>query len=240
MTQQERAARTRRALLDAAAEAIDRHGYAAASLTAVSTAAGVTKGALTYHFTSKADLADAVRTESRRRTGRVLAPVLRSGGEPLQTAIDATQAVAGLLGHDPVIRAGARLARDATRTGLGTGGIVHWHASWIVPVHDLLSAARFGGRLHPRADPGEVCGQLGSALLGLDALTPGPGRGAAGDCGPLRHHLTSLWQLLLPGLVPGPWAAEFIPEGSSGACPAGCATEPQVTFPTPALSDVWA
>lgn len=50
------AARTRAAIVEAARVAFTRQGYAAASTTAIADAAGVTRGALYHHFSSKADL----------------------------------------------------------------------------------------------------------------------------------------------------------------------------------------
>lgn len=65
MVRQERAVRTRQALLDAAAEEFDRHGYEGTSLNRVCRAAGITIGALTFHFSTKAELADAVQSQGR-------------------------------------------------------------------------------------------------------------------------------------------------------------------------------
>ncbi|MGV9266406.1 TetR family transcriptional regulator [Kitasatospora sp. NPDC003701] len=82
---QERAQHTRRALLRAAAGEFDRHGYAGTSLSRVSRAAGVTMGALTFHFPTKASLADAVRADAVELTrAAVGAPAcgVPAGGVP--------------------------------------------------------------------------------------------------------------------------------------------------------------
>src|SRR5258705_4564694 len=60
MVNQERAARTKRNLIRSAAEVFEREGYAAASLTVISSQAGVSNGALHFHFASKEDLAREV------------------------------------------------------------------------------------------------------------------------------------------------------------------------------------
>lgn len=60
---QERAARTREALLDAVAEIVDARGYDGASLADVLARAGVTKGAMYHHFPSKAALVGALVEE---------------------------------------------------------------------------------------------------------------------------------------------------------------------------------
>lgn len=55
-TQGERTAETRERLLDATAELLVEVGYAQTSTTAVARRAGVSRGAQTHHFPSKADL----------------------------------------------------------------------------------------------------------------------------------------------------------------------------------------
>ncbi|WP_291207268.1 TetR family transcriptional regulator [Hyphomonas sp.] len=52
----EQAAETREAVLRAARQLFASQGYSAASVTAIAEAAGVTKGALFHHFTSKEEL----------------------------------------------------------------------------------------------------------------------------------------------------------------------------------------
>ncbi|MFD0395738.1 TetR family transcriptional regulator [Streptomyces nogalater] len=63
MAQQDRAVRTRRAVLRAAAAVFAERGYAAATISEILKRAGVTKGALYFHFDSKAALAQGVLQE---------------------------------------------------------------------------------------------------------------------------------------------------------------------------------
>ena len=60
MVKQERAARTRQALIQAAAEVFAEEGFVTASLSTISRRAGVSNGALHFHFANKGMLADAV------------------------------------------------------------------------------------------------------------------------------------------------------------------------------------
>jgi AcrR family transcriptional regulator len=59
-SQAERRARSRAALLEAAARGISRHGYASLSLEQVAAEAGYTRGALYHQFAGKQELALAV------------------------------------------------------------------------------------------------------------------------------------------------------------------------------------
>jgi AcrR family transcriptional regulator len=60
MARQERAVRTRRAVVEAAAAVFAEHGYAAATIAEILERADVTKGALYFHFGSKEALARGV------------------------------------------------------------------------------------------------------------------------------------------------------------------------------------
>ncbi|MGN5376815.1 TetR family transcriptional regulator [Streptomyces lasalocidi] len=60
MARQERAVRTRRAVIEAAAAVFAERGYAAATIAEILERAGVTKGALYFHFDSKEALARGV------------------------------------------------------------------------------------------------------------------------------------------------------------------------------------
>jgi TetR/AcrR family acrAB operon transcriptional repressor len=57
----EEAARTRSAIVDAALECFDRHGIAHATLDVIAAAAGVTKGAIYWHFEGKGEILHAIR-----------------------------------------------------------------------------------------------------------------------------------------------------------------------------------
>ncbi|MGW6705066.1 TetR family transcriptional regulator [Streptomyces sp. NPDC054956] len=207
MAQQERAERTRRALINGAAEAIDLYGYEGASLAVICTAAGVTKGALMYHFPAKDDLVRAVRSEARQTTAAALDSVPRAGIRPLQAAVDMTHVVAGRLGHDHVARAGARLTREFPHYPDAAG-------SWTEPVRAELAAA-----LHGAADPREIASQLVFSLIGMDVSLRAEDLRPGRSCRPLRRHVTRLWRLILPGIVAGPHTAEqYRAEGSSPTC----------------------
>ncbi len=68
--QQERARRTRAAIVESAAAEFSKRGYAAASINAILEHSNATKGAMYFHFDSKEDLARAVLEEGSSDTGR--------------------------------------------------------------------------------------------------------------------------------------------------------------------------
>ncbi|MCL6643359.1 MAG: TetR/AcrR family transcriptional regulator [Dehalococcoidia bacterium] len=91
MRQEERRARTRRQLVEAARQAVAARGYEGASLDAIAASAGLSKGAVYAHFPTKLDLylavVEDVLDEARRRLERA-AEALAAGALP-STAADA-------------------------------------------------------------------------------------------------------------------------------------------------------
>ncbi|WP_369185623.1 TetR family transcriptional regulator [Streptomyces sp. Y1] len=118
---QEKARRTRGRLLEAGAELFDRSGYAGATLGEIAAAAGVTKGALYFHFTSKEELAGAVFAQAERSL-RAACGSRRTATSPLQALIDAGHWLADALGSDPLIRAAFRLGREGDWQCTGGSG----------------------------------------------------------------------------------------------------------------------
>ncbi|MBL1073410.1 TetR/AcrR family transcriptional regulator [Nocardia sp. 2] len=67
-TQQERRESTRKALIEAALQVIKQEGYAAASTRRVAAAAGVSLGAMNYHFATRHDMVAAAFDDVFQRT----------------------------------------------------------------------------------------------------------------------------------------------------------------------------
>lgn len=86
MRQEERRARTRAALLKAAAEAFATRGYDGASVDAIAASVGLSKGAVYANFPAKLDLylatLDSLLSQAELRNERV-ASALREGLNPL-------------------------------------------------------------------------------------------------------------------------------------------------------------
>src|ERR1039457_5126672 len=86
--------RTRERLLQAASREIYRSGFQSASLDTILAVAGVTKGALYYHFDSKEALGHAVVDEviAPDVRGKWVRP-LQSGKDPIDALIGAVQGI---------------------------------------------------------------------------------------------------------------------------------------------------
>ncbi|MFJ9840719.1 ScbR family autoregulator-binding transcription factor [Kitasatospora sp. NPDC101155] len=199
MVKQERAGRTRQAVLLAAADAFARVGFEAASLVDISHRAGVSKGALYFHFVSKQALADGVRAAAGREIGSAALRALRAEGPAVQGLIDLSHELARLLREDVVVRAGVRLGRPAGAPDAQPAGAT-WRSLTAV-VHRLLDRAAEAGELRPGVDR-RACAELLSSVVAGQVLL------AAEELGrPTPEAVRRLWAAALPALV----AAERCP-----------------------------
>ena len=73
-------AATRRAILEAALTVFSRQGYAAARLEDIAREAGMTRGAIYWHFSSKADLYNTLVSEVSARSNVVVEQAFAEGG----------------------------------------------------------------------------------------------------------------------------------------------------------------
>jgi TetR/AcrR family transcriptional regulator, transcriptional repressor for nem operon len=113
--------RTRERLLQAAFREVYRSGFQSASLDTILAAAGVTKGALYYHFDSKEALGYAIVEEviARDLRGKWLRPLER-GKDPIDTLIGIVQ---GESVRPEEVRGGCPLNNRAQEMSPAGGGI---------------------------------------------------------------------------------------------------------------------
>ncbi|MFF1412558.1 ScbR family autoregulator-binding transcription factor [Streptomyces sp. NPDC058289] len=199
---QERAEITRQAILDGAAIAFDRTGFHGTSLTDVVGHAGVTKGALYFHFSSKEALAQTLMDEQFQ-----VAEALPAIAEPgLQTAIDMTHRMAFGLRSNVRIRAGIRLVIEF---GSFTDPDPSPYNAWIDTCHGILVPAQERGDVLPSVDAYDAATMLVGAFTGIQVTSHV--RTHRED---LHARVIDLWNFLLPGIVPAERISRFDPAGS--------------------------
>jgi len=191
---QARSAHTRHKLVVAGAQTFGREGYASATMEQIARGAGVTKGALYFHFASKSDLADAVQEQACAALRGHLDAQRRTERAPVQQLIDLTYWLARSLHQDPLIRAGCRLAAECVSPPAGVPGL---RQAWIREVVLLLGRARQAGSLHPGAVQDGPEALLSAAVCGLESLA-----GTGLELPQLLGRVAALWAVLLPTLVP--------------------------------------
>lgn len=186
MTQQERAVRTRRTILESAAAIFDERGYEAATIADVLERARVTKGALYFHFPSKEALARGVLQEAVTTEG-VPAQDLK-----LQELVDVMLLLAHRLPREPMLSAALRMAVDPqSRALFGT----RW-PDWTTLMTAMLKEAKDRDEIQRHVDEAEVARLLVCCWTGVQIVTEGlPGEYE------LPREIAGLLQFLVVGVA---------------------------------------
>jgi AcrR family transcriptional regulator len=185
MAQQERAVRTRRAVLEAAAAVFAEHGYTAATVADILKAAGVTKGALYFHFDSKEALARGILEVQ-------VDQALPEQEIKLQEMVDVAMSVAHRLKHDLVLRAGARLSADPV-------GRKHYGSAWSLWVErltEILDEAHRRGETLAHVVPREIAEMVVGAFNGVQLYSQ-----LETDLQDVEHRVSVLLKHLLPSIA---------------------------------------
>ena len=192
MSRQEQSEKTRSAIIDAAAAAFDQYGYQGAGLSLILEQAGVTRGALYFHFSSKEELAqELVRAQFEN-----IERHLEVGTKGLQALINLTFGMASDLTTDIRVRAGVRLVIEHASFTAPTQDA---YRSWIQVTRDLLVEAKRSGELSRGVSPDDAARFLVGSFAGIqlvsDVLT---GRED------LHDRVADLWGYVLPSLAAAP------------------------------------
>jgi AcrR family transcriptional regulator len=192
---QERAELTRQALTMAAAKSFDRLGYQRTTLFEVSRGAAMSKGALSFHFGSKEELADTVRREACTRSQQA-AELLRAKEQPaLQTLIDLTHLVAHQLDHDHLARAAVKLARELETP---PDPEINPFACWQQIFTDVARETEKEGSLRAEATTEAVAELAFCLAFGAHSERTGGTDDSGVD---VHQRIAGHWQLLLHGLI---------------------------------------
>jgi AcrR family transcriptional regulator len=192
---QERAAKTRRVLSEAAADEFAERGYEGASLQRVVARADTSMGSLTFHFRTKTALADEVRALGRARLGERLDEEL-GVHDPLRELRVLIGALARAAHEDRFVRAAHRL--DAGRPG----GEPPLARVWLPVLRGLLRRACRAHRLRSGVS-------FEDAVALLTHLAEGAMAAHAASRDAAWHEAwdavwDSVWEIVLHGLATGP------------------------------------
>ncbi|KQQ92694.1 hypothetical protein ASF62_12725 [Leifsonia sp. Leaf325] len=168
MATQERARATRERIIVGAAETFDRSGFATASLTDIAAAAGVTKGALYFHFKSKDELAGAVIEAQHEAASRSAASMALTNEAALETAVVISSGLALRLQTDPLTRAGIRLTTESSSFDAPIRGP---YEDWLATFETILSAALAAGDLRPDTDPAMLARFIIPSFTGIQIIS---------------------------------------------------------------------
>jgi len=167
----DRAERSRRAILDAAAPIFAERGYEAASLNEIILASGLTKGGFYFHFRSKRELALAVLQDGGERWVRSLERELGDTPRAIDRLVAAPRLIARLARQGQGPAALRRLADDLTRDPDVRDEVCGAIRTWIGSAASDLAAAQAEGSIRPDLDADELAEILISAFVGAQTLT---------------------------------------------------------------------
>ncbi|MFE9553968.1 TetR family transcriptional regulator [Streptomyces sp. NPDC006692] len=197
MTKQDRAVHTRAVLIRTAAAEFAREGYAGAALSRISQAAGTSVGALTFHFSSKADLAATVIDEAVAAGRAVVDEATAAAGPPLRRLTAVILGLAREAETDAVVRCAARLERD------GLSEAKRWRDTWWPTVCRLAHEAHHRGDLPATATPGGIA-DLAALFIRSIGTPAGEPEAADGDGESGAARLARLWGMTQPGAADRP------------------------------------
>ncbi|MFJ6797970.1 ScbR family autoregulator-binding transcription factor [Streptomyces sp. NPDC091268] len=186
MAEQVRAIRTRQTILMSAAKVFESRGYQAATISEILTAAGVTKGALYFHFQSKDELAQGVLSEQDQRI------VVPERASKIQEMADTVLLHAHRLQVDPLVRAGVRLSMDQ-QPGLDRSGPF---LRWGEISTEMITKAQAQGELLPHVVPAETADVIVGAFAGIQSMSQ-----AVSDYADLPGRVSALLRHLLPSVT---------------------------------------
>jgi AcrR family transcriptional regulator len=196
-------------LVRSAADLFDRNGFSGATLEDVSRAAGVTKGAFYFHFSSKDELAGAIQAEARALLRKAVYRVLDTDRPVLQSLVDLTHELAHWLEHEAVVRASLRTARDCGHRG---PPFLDFYVDLLAAVETMLGSASRDGDLADGVSIDRASTLVLTICAGVEMLWWSGIRH-----GPIRENIREMWRLILPGMAAGERIALIVPGGTERA-----------------------
>ncbi|MER7898966.1 ScbR family autoregulator-binding transcription factor [Streptomyces sp. NPDC096046] len=185
--QQDRAVRTRETIIRGAAEVFDEYGFNGASISRIMKRAGVSQGAMYFHFKSKEDLARAVMNAQPD----TIVPRLDAHG--LQRIVDMTFVWAWQIQRDVLLRAGVRLTNEQEGTSVRDA---RPYQEWAQILEMTLRQAQEAGEVVESADVRQLSEFLVSACTGMQMYA-----NAVSGRRDLPERAVAMWRILLPGVA---------------------------------------
>ncbi|MGW8065172.1 ScbR family autoregulator-binding transcription factor [Streptomyces ziwulingensis] len=190
MARQERSERTMERLVVAAADQFASQGFVKASLADVSRSAGVTKGALFFHFSTKDELADAVLVRAQDVLETMVEEMCETEPVFLQVVVDMTHALNRLLRDDAFVMASVRITRERVNDRPAP---LDFYPLWLGRLWQLLDEARGNGELGRSVADASARTMVTAAVSGVETLT-----WTRASRVETEKWLNDLWELVLP------------------------------------------
>ncbi|WP_072690824.1 ScbR family autoregulator-binding transcription factor [Rhodococcus marinonascens] len=194
MVQQARAAATRRQIVRGAAAMFEKSGFEGARLGNIVEIAGITKGALYFHFRSKEDLARFIIGEQHRISIASVEAIGRERAPAIEQIVMLCHEMVRQIVHDPVVRAGIRITLELSAD---ENGPADPYLDWIDSCELLATKAVAEGDLRRDIDPARFARFVIGAFTGLNTVSQVLTRRTD-----LGERVDDMWEFVLPGIMP--------------------------------------
>lgn len=186
MAQQARAIRTRQLILQSAASVFAERGYERTTIGEILARAGVTKGALYFHFASKEEVALGVLS------AQMFDDPIPPQTLKVQELVDQGFLLAHRLQHDALVRASVALALDPGATGVNRAEPFR---VWIDSITAALTIAKERGELLPHVNAQDSAELFSAAFSGVQATSA-----VLCDRADLMHRVAVLVHHVMPSI----------------------------------------
>ncbi len=190
---QQRAENTRQAVLLGAAVSFEKFGYGTASLSTILEHAGVTKGAMYFHFSSKEELAHAVIEAQHQMAMEGSRAIVEQVPVALDALVLVSQEMARQLMVEPIARGGMRLTLEI---GSIRGPVQRPYLDWIESIRVLCARAAREGDIVDGVDVEALAKFVVGAFTGVQTLSE-----VLNGRADLYARLSEMWFLLLPSIA---------------------------------------
>lgn len=167
-TRAQQAIQTRQRLIDAAARLFAAHGYTATTVAAIGEAAGVSRGLVNFHFTTKEKLLHAVIDELVAELEARMFPPDAAAASPMEAlAILIGAHRRFVTGQPERARLLFRLQAEELNPTLVLDDFAKLHQRWLDRTRPWWEAALASGELDPGLDHNAVATVIIGALRGI-------------------------------------------------------------------------
>lgn len=194
MARQARAEATREALIRSAGAVFSKTTYSNATLADVIADAGVTQGALYFHFESKHALAVEVIRRQHETSIRAGQAFLEGGTRGLEGMVLLSAELARQITTDPIVRGGLRLSTESSE--IFGEQASRPYTDWIAASEGFLHQAIDDGDMAQTADIPVVARFVISAFTGVQVVSQ-----ATTGWADLHERLEEMWAIVLPSIA---------------------------------------
>lgn len=186
---------TRQLIVDAAARLFSERGYATASLSDIASAAGVTKGALYWHFKSKEDIALEIVRQMYASWPALLSQVMAEHDDALNSLIAVTYSAASQFTNEYTVQAAKRLLAELPAESLSQ--LPTPYVGWQQALTGLVRDGQQVGQINAAVDAEAVAQVVVASFFGMQQVSY-----ELTNRKDLVVRIDAFWQLVRPQLAP--------------------------------------